>query len=352
MNRRRFLSPRNLAHAAGQLLAAVDEIRGTPDAELAEPESLVLRYSRRAMATLFEIVLPFGISNAWLAAEAGLDLVDQLEQQLTVYRADSEISAINLRAADTEVPVEARLFELLSLAARLHVETEGANDITAGALVKEWGFFRGPRRIPSDEEISSALSRVGMKHLALNRESLSARFARPGVEINLGSIGKGYALDRVAELLRTDWNLPSALLHGGCSSVYAMGTEPGSERGWTVGLQHPWDPERRLALIRLRDRGMGTSAATFQHLEHEGRRLGHILDPRSGWPAEGMACSCVFAPTAAEADALATAFFVSGIDRARAYCEVHPEIGAILLPEHADKPTVFGLTADEYTLAV
>src|SRR5262249_11136482 len=154
---------------------------------------------------------------------------------------------------------------------------------------------------------------------------------RPGLEINLGSIGKGYALDRVAELLRTEWEIGSALLHGGRSSVYAMGTEPGDSRGWVIGVRHAWDPERRLAKGRLRNRGLATSAATFQHLEYQGRKLGHILDPRTGWPAEGIASATVIAPTAAEADALSTAFFVLGIEGARRYCETHPDIGALLL---------------------
>src|SRR5207249_476956 len=109
----------------------------------------------------------------------------------------------------------------------------------------------------------------------------------------------GYALDRAAGLLRRGWNFTSALLHGGQSSVYAIGSVPGGKAGWAVGLRHPWDPDRRLGVVRLRDRALGTSAATFRHLEHQGRKLGHILDPRTGWPAEGMASVSVLAPTAA-----------------------------------------------------
>jgi thiamine biosynthesis lipoprotein len=125
-------------------------------------------------------------------------------------------------------------------------------------------------------------------------------------------------------------------LHGGHSSVYARGYPADDPRGWPIGVRHPWDPERRLATVWLRDRALGTSAATFQHLEHEGRKLGHILDPRRGWPAEGVASVSVLAPTAAEADALATAFFVLGEQGMRAYCGRHPEVGAVMLPEGPD----------------
>src|SRR5262249_14969420 len=160
---------------------------------------------------------------------------------------------------------------------------------SAGALIKAWGFYRGPRRVPPEPERRSVLGRVGMRHVVLDPEQRTVRYLRNGLEINLGSIGKGYALDRAARLLREHWNVTAGLLHGGHSSVYAIGSEPGRADGWGVGLRHPWDPARRLAVVRLRDRALGTSAATFQYLEYNGRKLGHLLDPRSGWPAEGMA---------------------------------------------------------------
>ena len=286
-------------------------------------------------------------TGAVAAAEAALDEIDRLEAQLTVYRDSSEVSRLNHLAALQSVPVEEKLFSLLELAARISSETEGAFDITAGALIRAWGFYRGPRRVPAVEERVEALSRVGMRHVILDSEARTVRYQRP-VEINLGSIGKGHALDRVAELLRRERNLSSALLQGGHSSVYAMGSEPGNDRGWAVGISHPWNPKRRLALLRLRDRALGTSAATFQYLVYDGRKLGHILDPRTGWPAEGMASVSVTAPTAAAADALATAFFILGVDKARAYCEKHSEIGALLLPEgETSAPIVVGLAETE-----
>src|SRR5207249_7239798 len=121
--------------------------------------------------------------------------------QLTVYREDSEVSCLNQRAADEPVAVEEQLFGLLQLAAQLHGQTAGAFDITAGALIKAWGFFRGPRRVPAPDELAKARVQAGMQHVALDIDVRTVSFHRPGLEINLGSIGKGYALDRVAELL-------------------------------------------------------------------------------------------------------------------------------------------------------
>jgi thiamine biosynthesis lipoprotein len=351
MDRRDFLHPRRLAHTAGQVLGALDELHGLAEEPAAPPaEYSLLRVTRRAMATSFEVLLPLGTPDAVAAGEAALDEVDRLEAQLTVYRDTSEVSRLNARAATGPVPVEEGLFDLLQLAARVSADTDYAFDITAGALIKAWGFFRGPRRVPADAELRQVLQRVGMRHVELDPEARTVRFARPGLEINLGSIGKGYALDRAAGLLRREWKIRAGVLHGGHSSVYATGSEPGSGRGWPVGIRHPWDEGRRLALVYLCDRALGTSAATFQHLEHHGRKLGHILDPRTGWPAETLASASVLAPTAAEADALATAFFILGVERARAYCTAHPEVGAVLLPPGADAPVVLGVAPDALDL--
>jgi thiamine biosynthesis lipoprotein len=348
MNRRDFLHPRRLAHTTGHVLAALEELQSLPETPV-EEETLLLRLGRRAMATTFEVVLPFGTPGAMELGEAALDRIDALEDQLTAYRDTSEVCRLNRLAPTQAVPVEAGLFGLLERAARITTETAGAFDITAGALIKAWGFFRGPKRVPSDAERVEALGQVGMHWVDLRSKEQTVRFLRPRLEINLGAIGKGYALDRVAELLAEEWKIGAALLHGGHSSVYARGCPPGNPRGWPVTIRHPWRQER-LAMVCLRDRAMGTSAATFQHLEYNGKKLGHVLDPLTGWPAEGMASVSVLAPTGTEADALSTAFFVGGIDVAKRYCEAHPEIGAILLEEGAAEPVVFGLAPHECRL--
>lgn len=328
MNRRDFLQPRQFAHPAGQMLGAFEE----PAAPSSEDASL-LHLRRRAMATGFEIIVPFDTPHAVECGEEAFALLDALEQQMTVYRPTSEVSRLNRRAFAAPVRVEPRLFALLELASRIHRETQGAYDITAGALSKAWGFFRGPRRVPSETELAAALERAGMQFATLEREKRTVRFLRPGLEVNLGSIGKGFALDRLAQLLAEKGGGGRMLLHGGTSSVYAKGCPPESERGWQVAIRHPWQRNRWLAQVWLRDGALGTSAATHQHLEYNGRKLGHLLDPRTGWPASGIASASVLAPSAAEADALSTAFYVGGAELARSYCAAHPEIGAILLPE-------------------
>jgi thiamine biosynthesis lipoprotein len=350
MNRRDFFRSRQLARTAAQALGTLDELRARDDPR-PPVEASLLRFGRPAMATRFEIVLPFGDPCAQQAAQAALDEVDRLEAQLTVFREDSEVSRLNRLAPAGPVPVEPGLFHLLETAARLNRETEGAFDVTSGALTKVWGFFRRQGRLPGESELAEALLKVSMNQVVLDEDKKTVQFRCPGLEINLGSIGKGYALDRAGQHLTHVWGQSNALLHGGHSSIFALGSEPGSRQGWTVGIRHPWDENRRLAILRLRNRALGTSAATFQHLEYNGRKLGHILDPRSGWPAEGIASASVVAPTAALADALATAFFIMGVDKTRAFCATRPEIGGLLLPEgQGARPVLIGLEPGDVDL--
>jgi thiamine biosynthesis lipoprotein len=343
MHRRDFLHPRQLAQVTGYALAAA-EVAASADHASEPLQYTLLRLQRRAMATTFEVVLPFQTPDASALASAALDQIDTLEARLSVYRDDSEISLINQIAAFEPVQVADDLFALLDHCLTLTRQTDGAFDVAAGALVKAWGFHRRQARVPTKAELIEALSRSGSRHIRLDRQRRSVALARPGVEINLGSIGKGYALDRAAELLLQRADLPSVLLHGGYSSVYAIGTPPGDDRGWPIGLRHPWNRDRQLAIVRLRDRGLGTSAATFQHLVHQGRKLGHVLDPRTGWPADTLVSATALAPSAAEADALATAFFIQGVAWTRNYCADHPEVAALLIPAQLDAhPVVLGI---------
>ena len=144
----------------------------------------LLRFGRRAMATQFDVILPWGTPRADAAASDALDLVDRLESQLSVYRDNSEISRLNRIAAQAPVPVESRLFALLRFARRISAETGGAFDITAGPLIKAWGFYRRDGRMPSDEELLAAMQTVGMAHVQLKETNHEVRFDRPGVEID------------------------------------------------------------------------------------------------------------------------------------------------------------------------
>jgi thiamine biosynthesis lipoprotein len=296
------------------------------------------------MGTVFSIQMPVHASTGQCVVSNVLDEVDRLERILTIYDATSEVSRLNQLAQHRPLHLSDDVFEVLSLAQRLSGKTDGAFDVTTGPFIKAWGFFERRPRIPSQEALTAASKVVGMHHVRLDVTSRTLRFDTPGVEINLGSIGKGYALDRAADLVRRE-SVRAALLDAGRSSVLAIGHPPGEMRGWLIGIADPRSPQSKIARIWLRDRALATSAASFQFIDHNGKRLGHIIEPRTGWPAQGMESATVFAPTAAEADALSTAFYIMGVDAARAFCASHPEVSAIVVPA-GGAAVAFGLGAD------
>jgi thiamine biosynthesis lipoprotein len=300
----------------------------------APSEYSLVRVSRRAMATTFEVALPVGAHpDPIAAAEDALDLVDELEDQLTVYRDHSAVARLNAAAAAVPVQVEPRLFALFARCAVWTRETAGAFDIATGALTRAWGFCSRSGAVPGAGELVRAMRAAGFRHVVLDEVRRTVKFRVAGLELNLGAVGKGYALDRAAELLRTKWGVRSALLSGGGSSVYAIGRPPGDAGGWPVRLKHPSEPDRALGTVRLCDAGLGTSASTFQFFEYNGRKLGHLLDPRTGWPVADTASASVVAPTAAEADAMSTAAFVLGAAGAERLTRLRPALGAVVLSE-------------------
>jgi thiamine biosynthesis lipoprotein len=329
-----------------------DFLRGKATADAADPAppqappAFTIQIGRRAMACEFEVVLNAGqYPDGTQAALDALGIVERLEDQLSVFRPQSEISRLNRLAADGPVGVEEGLFGLLELAVEVHRQSEGAYDITASPLWRVWGFARRQGAIPAEDELARALENVGSRWLDLDRDARTAQYLKRGLELNLGSIGKGYALDRAAAYLEAA-GVHDFLFHGGASSVLARGSRfdgtsggpSGEPAGWSVGVPHPLRPTLRLAELRLRNRALGTSSSAVQFFRHRGRRYGHILDPRTGWPAEQTLAVTVLAPTAAQADALSTAFFVLGREGVDRYCEAHPEIGALLVEPRSTAP--------------
>jgi thiamine biosynthesis lipoprotein len=207
-----------------------------------------------------------------VAAEAALDEIRQLEELLTVYSDSSPMAHVNQHAHPGPVVADGRIVELLQRAEELTRQTDGGFDVAAGALVRAWGFLKGPRRVPSDRELEAAMTCSGMRHVELDAERRRVRYRVPGLEINLGAFGKGYAIDRAVRRMSEEYGVTSALIQGGLSSTYAMGSASDEEDGWLVGIQDPFDTSRRIATVRLRDRALGTSAANRQYFEAGGRR--------------------------------------------------------------------------------
>jgi len=289
------------------------------------------------MACSFEVTLASEDACNVPAARAALDGVERIEDDLSIFRDTSVLSDINRRAGDDPVVVDQALFDLLRECADIHRETSGAFDITSTPLSKCWGFLQRTGRVPTAEAIDAARLHVGLGLVVLDAGSKTVRFRRKGVELNLGAIGKGYALDRVGADMRTA-AVRHALLSGGRSSLLALG---GRDKGWSIELISPL-ADAVLARVWLRDAAIGTSGAGEQFVEVEGVRYGHVIDPRSGWPASRMLSATVITDRAASADALSTAFFIGGPTLARDYCANHPETLAIVTPQGQRTPIVIG----------
>ena len=280
------------------------------------------------MACRFEITFDASDARFVPAAQAALNHVDTIEAQLTVFRETSDIADINRRAARESVSCDPSLFDLLSRCQVLSRHTDGAFDITSTPLSRCWGFLRREGRLPTSAEIASARDIVGMCHVSLDTKQFGVRFCKSGIELNLGAVGKGYALDRVATTLRRA-HVRHALLSAGRSSLLAIG---GRDQGWSVDIVST-SRDRPIARVWLRDAALGTSGAGEQFVIEEGRRYGHVIDPRTGWPAEGTLSATVVCTSAADADALSTAFLVGGPALADRYCAVHSNVLALLTPD-------------------
>ncbi|MCA9239384.1 MAG: FAD:protein FMN transferase [Planctomycetales bacterium] len=337
--RREFLYGKSAAEA----LAALGGRPALPPAATDPTRAAcTLTLTRRAMACEFQVQLVTdNQQNDTPAGLAALDLVDELEDRLSVYREHSEIRRLNAVAQTEPTPVAPDLCELLEMCDRLHHATGGAFDATTGPLSRAWGFYNRQGRLPTENQLDQAMQVTGWRHVELAQDDRTMRLTKPGVEVNFNGIGKGYALDCAAELLLTE-GVGRFLLHGGRSTLVARGNRPGGEPGWGIGLRHPLRPQLRLAEFSLVDSAFSTSGSATQGFTHNGKRYGHLLDPRTGRPAEGVHSVSVVAPTGAEADALSTAFYVMGWEQAQEFCEARPEVGALfVLPgKHASRVAV------------
>jgi thiamine biosynthesis lipoprotein len=313
---------------------------------------LWLEFTRHAMACRFDVLLhPNHPPEGPEAAVEALELVHILEQLFSVYIPTSDFSRLNARAAEISMEVQLPTLDLIQLAQRIHAATDGAFDITAASLSDVWGFSSRRGAMPTEQAIEEALKRVGSDAIMIDTERQEIRFDRP-VRINPGGIGKGYAIDQAAELLR-ERGVDEFAIHGGKSSVRAHGRQlrSQSDAGWKIAVRHPEQTQRILGSLILRDRALGTSGPANQFFYFRGTRYGHLIDPRTGWPAQGPLSVSVVHPSAAWADALATGLYVLGIEGAIAYCHSHPEVGllAILPAEREGGVEVVTCNLDDTT---
>lgn len=279
------------------------------------------RFSHEAMATTFEvIILHEDARYAQQAARTAFDELDRLEQELSRFIENSDISRINNLAPKGSLRVGLDAFECLQISTRIYDETNGAFDITIGTLLDCWLNEDKTMRTPSQQQLNLARERTGIHLLKLDEAEHTVQVLSGPVQTDLGGIGKGYAVDRMAELLR-DWSIDTAVVHGGYSSVLALDA-PSKTKGWPLTLSSPVNRKQTLAGLHLQGRALSGSGL------QQGR---HIIDPRTAQPVEGKRAAWACAPDAATTDALSTAFMVMSPDEVRQYCSRHQDVLAMLI---------------------
>lgn len=283
--------------------------------------------SHPSMGTEFTVAV-YGRDPKFLGetVEEVFEEIDRIDQQMSSYKPESELSQINRLAASQNVLVQPNLFALIETSLRFSEETGGAFDITVGPLMKAWGFSRGQGRVPSAADLSEVLKHVGYQHVKLDAVRRTLHFDVPGMELDLGGIAKGYAVDRAVSILREN-GITDALVSSGMSSIYALGAPPG-ERGWKITLRDPFDQQKAADVIYLKNFSMSTSGSYNRFFKLGGKTYSHIMNPHSGMPVENMLSTTVFAASSTTSDALSK-LFVLGVEGSRRYLATHPDILAL-----------------------
>ena len=255
----------------------------------------------------------------------------------------SEVARLNREAGTSTVTVQPDVAEVLGAALDLYPASDSTFDVTVEPLVRAWGFLGGRPHVPDDSTARAAWARVGAGQVRFDRAARTLRYARPGVRVDLGGIAKGWAVDAAAETLRAR-GVRDALVDL-TGNMRALG-HPANADAWRIGVRDPRDRVPHFAILRLRDEAVSTSGKYEQFVAADGRTYGHIMDPRTGRPAEGLIAVTVVSASALTCDAWDTPLFVLGRDAAMAKAKSHAEFAAILVSPGANAPDTVWAESD------
>jgi len=302
------------------------------------PERSV-RYPIHAMGTYVNVTLVTSDSAASAAdaaaAHAAIQLVDSLMSNWTT---TSEVARINRVADSVTTHVQPLVADVIARSLRVWHGSDHTFDITIEPLVRAWGFIGGPRRVPTDQEARAAWALVGAGDVAFDSAAGTIHFARRGMRIDLGGIAKGYAVDRAMDVLRAR-GVKAAIVDAS-GNMMSLGTPPGSEH-WRIGLRDPRDRVPYFARLWLDGDAISTSANYEQFVTKDGKRYGHIMDPRTGQPASGLLAVTLVAPDATTSDAWDTPLYILGLEAAKAKLVARTDIAAVLIQPGEGRDTVW-----------
>jgi FAD:protein FMN transferase len=311
------------AYLAIALAAGGSSVR----AAAAPAESGVSREFRYIMGTSVEVRATGGTEalRAEAIAEA-FGVMVEVDRVMSNWRADSEITAANKNAAETEVRLSDALFSVIQAGEMVSDRSGGAFDLTVGPAVTLWGFRSRKPHAPTAAELAGIRGLVDYRNISLDPARKTMRFTRPGVEIDLGGIAKGFAVEVAAGALRRR-GLGGFIDAGG--NQYMLGVPPG-KFAWTVGIRDP-DRESVLGVLNLPEGSVSTSAQYANFLTIDGRRVGHIIDPRTLAPSATSLSVTLFSPDGTLADAVSKAAFVLGPEKGIALVDTFPNMLGVIV---------------------
>ena len=283
--------------------------------------SLQERYeaSTSAMGCTYTVTA-YGDQRRYLASavQAAFEEVDRIDRWLSHYKPDSELSRLNRLSPSAPKKLSAEMAALLARCREYSRLSDGGFDITVAPLMALWGFAEGAGRVPDRAAIRRTLLNVGYHHLVVDEVQQTVYFRRPGVRLDPGGIGKGYAVDRMVEVLR-EAGVQIALVNACSSSFYGIGAPPSEPRGWYVRIRDPDEPDSRAAEVYLKDQSLSTSGSYEKFFQADGKRYSHLLDPRTGMALEGAQSVSVVAPSTLDSEAWATGLLVNGPEWSRSH---------------------------------
>jgi thiamine biosynthesis lipoprotein len=311
--RRRFLAGLGVL-AAGALCAPVlSRVRiGRVDS---------VQVERAGLGTWIRIVArDEDTARAERAVEKAFAAIAVVDRQMSLHRSDSQLVAVNRAAGNHAVAVDDAVLEVVARAKSRAERADGVYDPTVLPLMRLFGFYgEAQGRYPTDGEIARALDAIGWRHVQIDRAAGTIGLAHAGAGLDLGSIGKGWAVDQAAAALRAE-GIASGLVDVG-RNVYGIGTPDDREQGWPVGVVHPVTGAVDRVFL-LRDQAVATSGNAEQHHLQGGITVGHLMDARRGRPAAGPLSATVLGHTGIDTDGISTVAFLLGGDRLRAWPEV------------------------------
>lgn len=269
----------------------------------------VHKSTRFLMGTFVEVAVVGSRNNAKIISNAVFEEIKRVED-LTSFHASSALSIVNDSSGQGRTKADPELLTLIEDSLRFARQTDGAFDPTLGPLTGLWSFSAGEPQLPTKEAITEALAKTGWQKVKIDAVSGTVFLPEKGMSLDLGGIAKGYALDKAREVL-TGLKASGVLVNAG-GDILAFG-EKGPDKPWRIGVQDPRNPRGIVAVASIKDKVIVTSGDYERFFIRDGKRYHHILDPKTGYPTQGLQSVTIVAYDGETADALATAVFALGL---------------------------------------